>query len=275
MTMSRNLERLRSAVFAECWAILPEKLEAIIGVIEASTAEDCAAAAKAMANPAAKLTVIDGVPVIPVLGVIAKRMNLFHAISGGTSIEAIDRMFDEAMAMDAPGIVLNIESPGGAVSGTPEFAAKIRAAAESSDKVIVAYADSLAASGAYWIGSQANVFMASSAAEVGSIGVIASITDPTRAMRNAGYDETIIRSSELKAPGAGPITPRQQSSIQAKVQTYYAMFKDAVVAGRPDLDIESVATGETWIGKDAIAAGLVDSLGSLMDAVATVRKNDH
>ena len=273
--MSRNIERIRNAVFQECWAIQREKFDAILGVIESSTAEDCAAAAKVMSNPKSQLEVIDGVPVIPIRGVIAKRMNMFHAISGGTSIEAIDRMFDEAIAMDAPGIVLNIESPGGAVSGTQEFADKVREAAESSDKLIVAYADSLAASGAYWIGSQANTFIASRAAEVGSIGVIASITDPTRAMRNAGYDETIIRSSELKAPGAGPMTPRQENSIRAKIETYYGMFKDAVVAGRGSIDIDAAATGETWIGNDAVAMGLIDGIGSLASAVAMVRKNRH
>ena len=271
----RNLDRVRQAVASECWAIQPEKLEAIIGVLEASTAEDFTAAAKGMSNPKSQLELIDGIPVIPIRGVIAKRMNLFHSISGGTSIEVIERLFDEAMAMDVPGIVLNIESPGGAVSGTPEFGTKIYDAAINSDKVIVAFADSLAASAAYWIGSQANTFIASEAAEVGSIGVIAQLMDPTRAARNAGFDETIIRSSELKAPGAGPLTPQQRDSIQAKVNTYFTMFKAAAARGRPDMDLDVVSSGETWIGKDAKKVGLVDKIGTLYDAVATVIKNRH
>jgi ClpP class serine protease len=53
------------------------------------------------------------------------------------------------------------------------------------------------------------------------------------------------------------------------------MFKEAVVAGRGSIDIDAAATGETWIGNDAVAMGLIDGIGSLASAVAMVRKNRH
>jgi serine protease SohB len=108
------------------------------------------------------------------------------------------------------------------------------------------------------------VFYASEAAVVGSIGVIATLYDQTRALKNQGVDPTVIRSSELKAPGAGDtITPSQMRNIVSRVQEYFGMFKDAVARARSGIDIDAVATGETWIGQKAVAAGLVDGIGTL------------
>lgn len=265
----RELRRVKEAIASEAWAIMPEKLDAIMAVIQAASDGEISAAAASMRNEPPKIQTVRGIPIVPIVGVIAKRMDMFHAISGGTSIDTISRLFDEALAMKAPAIIMSIDSPGGSVAGIPEFASRIHEQTKKPGCMICAYADGMAASAAYWIGSQADLFVASEAAVVGSIGVIAQYVDDTRRMKNEGLDPTIVRSSELKAPGAGPMSPKQEESVRATVNKYYGMFKDAVVRGRPNIDIEAAATGETWIGSDAVKRGLVDDISTL-DRLAAI-----
>lgn len=269
----RDLSRIRRAVLTEPWAIMPRKLEAIIGVLEAATEGDVSAAAAGL-KPAKvpELETIEGIPIVPIIGVISKRMNLFSSISGGTSIDRISKMFDEAMEMDSRAIILHIDSPGGSVSGVPEFASKVFEAAESTEKTIVAFADGTAASAAYWIGSQAHDFYTSEAGVIGSIGVIATLYDDTRRMQNEGIDPTIIRSSELKAAGAGPMSDNQWDAVKREVTSYFDMFKAAVARGRKGIDIEAVASGDVWIGQQAVQMGLADGVSTLERLAARYKK---
>ena len=110
---------------------------------------------------------------------------------------------------------------------------------------------------------------------VGSIGVVARLDNTDRAERNEGNDPIIIRSSELKAIGAGgPVTPSQTQELQRMVMGLFAMFKANVSAGRPGLDMDAISTGQTWFGKShnsepsAIDMGLVDNLSTLAKLIA-------
>jgi ClpP class serine protease len=262
----RKLQHVIDAVFNQPWAIQPEMLDIIAGIIEAELSEDIALGKKPSRESAPQLTMMRGLPVIPIQGVISRRMNWFSEVSGGTSIETLDAQFTEAMATDAPAIILSIDSPGGGVQGISEFASRVHDAAMNSSKLILSHAE-LAASAAYWIGSQANEVYVTQSGTLGSIGIVARVTDTTRMDKNSGIDSTIIRSSELKAPGQDGLTPNQMNSIKARVSELYSMFKEQVQAGRPGINIDSVSTGETWIGSKAVAMGLADEVMTL-DAVA-------
>ena len=269
----RDLKRVVAAVFNEPWIIDPAKMALVCAVIEHAMehGEPWAApgADKSMKREPMKCEMIGSTAIIPISGVITKKANLFSDISGGASIETIDRQFSEALASDAVrSIMFKIDSPGGAVSGVPEFASKVRNARETSPKPIIGYADGMAASAAYWIGSQCDAFYCSEAATVGSIGVVMQVMDDTRALKNQGVDPVVIRSSELKAPGAGPLTPKQMDSLQGRVMQLFGMFKDAVQAGRPSLDVEAVSSGDVWIGKRAFEMGLVDGVCTMEQALS-------
>jgi signal peptide peptidase SppA len=260
---SRKLCRVSTLLYNELWALKPDKFDVMCDAFEGAV-ENLAAMPVPKSNGTIDLDIVGSTAVIDVSGVISKRMNMLQDISGGTSIQILDSQFDEAMAReDVNSIVFNIDSPGGAVNGTAEFASKLYEAAQDSEKVIVAFADGMAASAAYWIGSQCNEFHASEAAEVGSIGVLAKVFDNTRKLKNEGVDPVVIRSSELKAPGVGPLTNKQADAIAKNVDSMYSMFKSAVERGRPGINIDSVATGETFIGRDAVDNGLVDSISTL------------
>lgn len=263
----RELKHVSALVFNEPWLIEPAKMGLICAALEHAMQHGEPWAAPG-ADPSMKrgkvaCEMVGSTAVIPISGVISKKANIFTNISGGASIETIDQQFTAAMADPAvKNILFRVDSPGGAVSGVPEFASKVREACQMSSKPVIAYADGMAASAAYWISAQCDQVYCSEAATVGSIGVVMQVMDNTRMLRNEGVDPVTIRSSELKAPGAGPLTPNQMSSLQDRVMQLFGMFKEAVQAGRPALDVESVASGDVWIGKRAVAMGLADGVCS-------------
>ena len=139
------------------WAVMPDTLREIQSIYIArmtGNARDLieveAALGRPLDNHHRSYEVIDGVAVIPVHGVIAKRANLFSAISGGVSTELVGQEIQMALEdRSVQSILLDVDSPGGSVDGLPELANLIF---ESRDqKKIVALANGTMASAAYWI----------------------------------------------------------------------------------------------------------------------------
>jgi len=268
----KDFRHVNAAVFNEPWLIDPAKMVLITAALEHVMAGGepwtARGADPSMKRTPVKCEIIGTTAVIPVMGVISRRMNMFTEISGGTSIEMLDAQFSEALKNDAvKNILFNFDTPGGAAQGVPEFASRIFNAAQTSTKSIVGYCE-CAASAGYWMASQCDSLYCSEAAPIGSIGVIMTIMDDTRAMKNQGVDPVVIRSGELKAPGNGPITPNQMTSLQDRVQQIFGMFKDGVSRARPNLDIESVSTGDVWLGKRAVEMGLVDDISTFEEVLA-------
>lgn len=263
----RKLPRIEQSIFGEPWAITPQMFGTICDVVEAATL-DAIAAPKEFKAEKPRLQMMAGLPVIPITGVISRRMNLFSNISGGTSVEALDAQFTEAMASSADTIIFHADSPGGSVPGVPEFATRVYEAAKTSSKRIVGLIDGTGASACYWIMAQCDELYCTEASQVGSIGVVASITDSSRMEKNAGLEQTVLRSSPMKAIGVGPISQPQAQSLQARVDAVASMFKAAVSRSRP-LDFEAFDPGEVFIGRPVPPArGAVDM--GLCDGIATL-----
>jgi signal peptide peptidase SppA len=213
--------------------------------------------------------VVDGVAVIELNGVLAKKANLFMAISGGTSMGIVGQ---EIKAADADpsvkSILLRIDSPGGTVDGTQELAQIVAGAS----KPVVAFADGLMASSAYWVGSAADrIVMSSDTTLVGSIGVVAQHTDYSGADAQAGVKRTEIYAGKYKriASDTAPLSDEGRDYLTAQVDTLYGVFLEAVAKHR-GVSVETVHTnmadGRIFIGQEAIAAGLVDGV-STFDAL--------
>lgn len=264
----RELSRIKAALFNTPWAISELGMETILGVLETAINDPEAAVRSEFKSEKPQLQIMDGVPIIPIDGPISKRMNLMSRMSGGTSIELLNRQFSEALAMAAPAIIFHIDSPGGGVNGVAEFGTRIWEEAQTGGTTIVSLADGVSASAAIWLGSQCNECYATEGSVVGSIGVIARIVDYSRMDKNAGIDEEIFRSSDLKGVGAGPLQNNHRSKIIRDVAIYTSMFKEAIARARPDFDFEAVDPADTWIGKDAQAIGLVDGITTLDRLVA-------
>lgn len=287
-----RLDRVRAAIGATVWAILPEKLEAILEVVEHhaaggaySDAEITArlealggtaaagAAGAAGRRGAAGSPVTGSVAVIPMMGTMAQRIGAMERASGGTSTEEIGRQFDAALRNpDVGAIVLHIDSPGGSVAGVPELAAKIRAA-RGQGKRIVAVADTLMASAAYWTGSAADEVVAAPSALVGSIGVFSVHVDATQASERMGLKRTIVRAGRYKAEGNPwePLSDEARAAMQAQVDELYEQFTADVAAQRgtsPKAVRAGYGEGRVLSAKQAVAAGLVDRVATLDDVLA-------
>ena len=117
-----------------------------------------------------KIEIVDGVAVIPVHGVIGHGYSTMLNSSGVLSVDVLGALVTEAVENEmVRGIMLDVNSPVGTVTGVPEAAKLIRDA--TAVKPVVAFTDSLMASAAMWLASGANAIYATQSASVGSIGV--------------------------------------------------------------------------------------------------------
>jgi ClpP class serine protease len=147
---------------------------------------------------APKPYVVDGIGVIPVVGVIGKGLSPLEKMMGAVDVNEVSEALD-AFASDpaVEKVALQISSPGGTVTGVEELANKVR----NLEKPTLAYTDSEMASAAYWIGSAADRVVASPSSTVGSIGVYMAIPDYSEAAKMQGIKMVVIKSGKFKGAG--------------------------------------------------------------------------
>lgn len=272
-------------VLSSPWAILPDRLEQIQSIYDAKVRgekPDLEAIEARIGRPLAnsrerEYEVRNGTALIPLRGVLGRRMNLMSNMSGGTSTELFARDVQMAAAdPDVKSIVLLVDSPGGTVAGTQAAASVVLAARQA--KPIAALVEGTMASAAYWIGSAADaVFLDSTTAQVGSIGVVATHTDISKAEEASGVKTTEIVAGAYKriASQHGPLTEAGRESIQSQMDYLYAEFVQDVARNRgvsPETVLSDMADGRVFIGRQAIDAGLVDGVSTLEDVITTLNE---
>jgi signal peptide peptidase SppA len=209
----------------------------------------------------------NGVAIIPIDGPIAKRMNLLTEVSGGSSIELIERDFKEALEdPQAKSIILHIDSPGGSVDGVQEVANLIFDSRKK--KPIVAFTDGMMGSAAYWMGSAAEkIYISSDTNQVGSIGVVATHVDVSKAEEQMGYKTTEIVAGRYKriASQYAPLSEEGRATLQEAVDYIYSVFVNDVAKfrGVPIEKALGMADGKVFIGRQSLEAGLVDDILTL------------
>lgn len=233
---------------------------------------------RALQNQPTTYSIQDGVAIIPIEGVIAKRMNMMTQISGGTSSQIAAQVIQDAVNdPNVHSIILAIDSPGGTVDGTINLADVVTAA--GAKKPIVSLASGTMASAAYWIGSAAQaVYIADGTTAVGSIGVVASHTDISGAQAAKGIKTTEISAGKYKriASEYGPLTDDGRKTIQDQLDYTYSIFVDAVAKNRgvsSSTVLARMADGKVFIGDQAIKAGLVDGVTTLDALVKKLNSN--
>jgi len=266
------------------WAIVPEKLieiRAIYATHLRGEKIDLKALEARLGEPLARAEqgylVDQGVAIIPIEGVIGKKMNLLSKISGGASTELISRDLQAALRDPAVNqIVLKIDSPGGSVDGTQELAREVREA--GAEKPIIAYADGMMASAGYWIGAAADeIYLSGNTTQVGSIGVLATHTDISAAEAAAGVKTTEITAGKYKRLTSQhePLSDEGRSILQDEVDQIYAEFVDDIAAFR-GVDVETVlqhmADGRVFIGRRAVKAGLADGVAAFPRLIADMAR---
>jgi signal peptide peptidase SppA len=216
---------------------------------------------------APKPYVVDGIGVIPIVGVIGKGLSPLEKMMGAVDVADISEAVDAfAASPDVNSIALQISSPGGTVTGVEELANKVR----NLQKPTMAYTDSEMASAAYWIGSATDKVVASPSSTVGSIGVYLAIPDYSKAAEMAGIKMVVLKSGKFKGAGieGTSLNADQVSNLQASVDGIHADFKAAVNAKRKMVQADSME-GQTFSGKQAASNGLVGALAdSFSEALA-------
>jgi HK97 family phage major capsid protein len=270
------MDNVLTAVYGRPWAILPERLEVIADVVErwsrGDKPSDEILALYAAQNRKPQMQRNGKVAVLPVYGVLAQRMNMMTEMSGGTSYELFGKQF-QALVDDpeVSAIVLDVDSPGGDVAGVAEVAAQVHAARGS--KPIVAVANPLIGSAAYYIASATDEIVAGTDTEIGSIGVFMVHTDRSAADAQAGITRTLIKAGKYKAEGIpiAPLTDDARAHLQSMVDDAYDQFVGAVAKHRgvsADAIRNGYGQGRTHYGARAVASGLADRVGTMASVLA-------
>ena len=272
------------------WALMPERLSALATVIS-RWSQGAPASDAAMFQVQTDRVLRDtrrqtsaaisggGIAVIPIYGVITQRGNMVDDVSGPgmVSTQIITQMLRQAVADDAVSqILLDIDSPGGSVYGVSELGDVILSA--RAQKPVVAIANSLAASAAYWVGSQASEFYVTAGGEVGSIGVWQAHQDYSKAMDVAGVKTTLISAGKFKVEGNpyAPLDEDAQGFMQSRVDDYYASFTKAVAKGRgvPITQVRDGMGQGRVLGADAaLAQNMVDGIASFDQVLSKMHKD--
>jgi len=209
------------------------------------------------------------VGVIPIKGtILGGRQSIFESVAGSEDI-----MYQIRAAAADPSvkaIVLRINSPGGGVAATQEIARELEKLKSTGKPLVVSMGDT-AASGAYWIAAGADKIFANEGTLTGSIGVIMTLQNLEELYKKIGLDFEVFKSGPYKDIGSSSreVTPEEKEIIQGMVDEIFAEFVDVVAQGRnlPRQEVEKLATGRIFTGKQAVEAKLVDAIGNYYDAV--------
>lgn len=178
-------------------------------------------------------------------------------------------------AEDVKAIILRVNSPGGSAFGSELVRRELELARTAGKPVVVSMGD-LAASGGYWISMAADELIADEATITGSIGVVGMLPSAEEALAKVGIRSAGTTTTWLA--GAADVKrtpdPRLVATVQSIIDHSYGQFIGMVARERKLTreQVDAVAQGRVWSGKDARGHALVDRLGSWADAVAAAHK---
>jgi protease-4 len=165
------------------------------------------------------------------------------------------------------GIILEIDSPGGTVLASKELAAVVKGI----DKPNTALIRQVGASGAYWAASSSDYIIADELSIVGSIGVYGSYLSYYGIMDDYNITYERLVGGEFKDTGTPykNMTEEERAKLQGTIDKLHDYFIEDVAQNRnmPEENMRQLATGETFLGLEAIDNGLIDELGNKEDAL--------
>ncbi len=221
------------------------------------------------------VTIINNVGVLRIEGPIMQKESIFSMIFGGATLDSLTADFKSlADNDDIDTIVLDIDSPGGTVSGVQDFANLVFDAREK--KTIISISSSIMTSAAMWIGAAAeHIFISCGTVVTGSIGVLTTHVDVSQLQADLGIKTTEITAGREKriASTFAPLTDAGRSSLQSQVDKIMEAFVGDVARfrGVSEQEVKSnMADGKTFIGDNAVKAGLVDDIKTFDLLIETI-----
>lgn len=243
-----------------------------LSVHVAAHQDDVAAAAKAVNIQTVDTSDQRKLAIVRLEGVMTKYGG--SMASQGSTLRARRELRQAAKDPQISGILLEIDSPGGSVSGTPDLARDVAEIAKS--KPVFAYCEDCCCSAAYYVASQATRVFANANAVVGSIGVYMVVDDFSKLYEEQGVKAHLIKFGQHKGAGVEgtEVTDEQLEHWQEEVNVLGEQFVAAVQKGRglTKAAAKQLADGRVHIGQAAVDIGLVDGVQSLDKTLADLAK---
>ncbi|EDY21057.1 peptidase S49 [Chthoniobacter flavus Ellin428] len=262
------MTQLLHSLYHQPWLITPE---AHAAMRRAARACDLFSDPPAEPPDSDLLQIENGIGIIPITGVLMKRPDIFsRVLLGAADMDEISEAINEAGDReDVQAVLLDIDSPGGTVTGTPELAAAV--AALSRAKYVYAFSDGQMCSAAYWIASQADVIFSTPSARVGSIGVLLPMLDETEAFKQEGLKVDLFAAGKYKSVGVPGValTDDQRTWLQSMIDEINGEFQAAVLARGRAID-PAAMEGQDFSGQKAFENSL--TAGVMLDRATVLTK---
>ena len=173
--------------------------------------------------------------------------------------DEISFLLNIAKAQDE--VILLLESPGGAVAHYGLAASQLVRLRESHLKLTVCV-DTVAASGGYLMACVGHQILSSPFAFIGSIGVIFQTPNLYEFLKkkDISYEEVTAGKYKRTLTPFGKVTEEKREKLQEQIDLVHSQFKDFLEENRKELDFDKVATGEAWLGREALKLKLVDKI---------------
>ncbi|MBS7325828.1 MAG: protease SohB [Thiopseudomonas sp.] len=171
-------------------------------------------------------------------------------------------------------VVVRLESGGGMVHSYGLASSQLARIRDAGIPLTVCV-DKVAASGGYMMACIGNRILSAPFAVLGSIGVVAQMPNIHRLLKKNDIDVEVLTAGEYKRTLTllGENTEQGRAKFMQDLQTTHDLFKHFVARYRPQLDIDGVATGEVWLGTDALAKQLVDEISTSDQYLVDKAKN--
>jgi ClpP class serine protease len=242
--------------YNEIWAIEPSALEAI------SISDSAPRRGKGVEGSVSFSSINDATGILKIIGPLVPRGNFYSEFFGLTPLDKLTSDFLNLVNdPTVERIVLEIDSPGGAITGIAEFAALVA----SSDKEVTAYISGTGASAAYWIASAADEIVTSPTAIIGSIGVVVDVRIQKRG------DVITLTNTQSPDKRLDIFSDKGQQKITKMLDDLAAVFISAVAEYRGTTDenvIEKYGRGGVLVAAKALKIGMIDDINTLQNTLA-------
>ncbi len=210
------------------------------------------------------------IAVISVEGSIIDGESRDGQTGGDTIVKQLNEVYHDD---NIKGVILRVNSPGGSAFAS-ELIRQMLMQIKAEGKPVVVSMGGMAASGGYWISSGANYIVADPDTLTGSIGIFAMIPTFEKTLHKIGVNADGVSTSDLaKSSMLSGITPINGDILQQEINHGYDRFLTIVSEGRhmSKADVDKIAQGQVWLGRDALKNHLVDELGNFDVAVAKAK----
>ena len=197
---------------------------------------------------------------------------------GDVSASAVSHLREEVTAVLTQAtsndeVVVKLESPGGMVHSYGLASSQLDRVRQAKIPLTVCV-DEVAASGGYMMACVADKILAAPFAVIGSIGVVAQMPNFSKVLKKNDVDYEILTAGKYKRTMTmlGENTDAARKKFVAELEEVHVLFKSHVSTMRPKVDIDKIATGETWYGSQALDLALVDGIQTSDDYLVTRSK---